>query len=153
LSQLVDPDLLVPRTCTTRDDQSGERKSQRLEDFRAMPAYVLLGDPGAGKTRSFEREAAATGGHYIRARAFAALDPSPQLAGKTLFIDGLDEMRAAGGDGRTPLYQVRQHLDRLGRPAFRLSCRDADWYGDSDSAALLEVAPGGSLAVPASRSA
>jgi hypothetical protein len=147
LSQLVDPDLLVPRTCTTRDDQSGERKSQRLEDFRAMPAYVLLGDPGAGKTRSFEREAAATGGHYIRARAFAALDPSPQLAGKTLFIDGLDEMRAAGGDGRTPLYQVRQHLDRLGRPAFRLSCRDADWYGDSDSAALLEVAPGGSLAV------
>jgi hypothetical protein len=31
--------------------------------------------------------------------------------------------------------------------AFRLSCREADWYGDSDSAALLEVAPGGVLAV------
>ena len=147
MSQIVDPDLLVPRTCTTRDDQSGERKSQPLEDFRAMPAYVLLGDPGAGKTKSFEQEAAATGGHYLRARTFATLDPSPQLAGKTLFIDGLDEMRAAGGDGRTPLYQVRQHLDRLGRPAFRLSCREADWYGESDSAALLEVAPGGSLAV------
>lgn len=147
MSQLVDPDLLVPRTCTTRDDQSGERKSQPLEDFRVAPAYVLLGDPGAGKTRSFEREAAATNGYYIRARAFAVLDPSPQFAGKTLFIDGLDEMRAAGGDGRTPLYQVRQHLDRLGRPPFRLSCREADWYGDSDSAALLEVAPGGLLAV------
>lgn len=141
MNQVVDPDLLVPRTCTTRDEQSGEGKRLPLEDFRAAPAYVLLGDPGTGKTRSFEREAAATGSHYIRARAFATLAPSLQLAGKTLFIDGLDEMRAAGGDGRTPLYQVRQHLDRLGRPAFRLSCREADWYGDSDSAALLEVAP------------
>jgi len=147
LSQVVDPNLLVPRTCTTRNEQNGERKCQPLEDFRPVPAFVLLGDPGAGKTKSFEREAAATGGHYLRARTFATLEPSPQLADKTLFIDGLDEMRAAGGDGRTPLYQVRQHLDRLGRPAFRLSCREADWYGDSDSAALLEVAPGGSLAV------
>jgi hypothetical protein len=147
LSQVVDPDLLVPRTCTTRNEQTGERKSQPLEGFRAVPAYVLLGDPGAGKTRSFEREAAAIGGHYLSARTFATLEPGPELAGRTLFIDGLDEMRAAGGDGRTPLYQVRQHLDRLGRPAFRLSCREADWYGDSDRAALLEVAPGGSLAV------
>ncbi|EXI69193.1 MAG: hypothetical protein AW08_00400 [Candidatus Accumulibacter adjunctus] len=147
MSQVFASDLLVPRTCTTRNEQRGERKSQPLEDFRAVPAYVLLGDPGAGKTRSFEREAAATGGHYLRARSFANIEPGPQLVGKTLFIDGLDEMRAAGGDGRTPLYQVRQHLDRLGRPAFRLSCREADWYGDSDRAALLEVAPGGSLAV------
>ena len=147
MSQVIDPDLLVPRTCTTLSKQSGERKSQPLEDFRVAPAYVLLGDPGAGKTKSFEREAAASGGYYIRARTFATLTPSLQLAGKMLFIDGLDEMRAAGGDGRTPLYQMRQHLDRLGRPAFRLSCREADWYGDSDSAALLEVAPGGSLAV------
>ena len=147
MNQTVDSNLLVPRTCTARDGQSGERKKQPLEDFRAAPAYVLLGDPGAGKTESFRQEAAVTGSHYIRARAFAALDPSPQLAGKALFIDGLDEMRAAGGDGRTPLYQVRRHLDRLGRPSFRLSCREADWYGDSDSAALLEVAPGGSLVV------
>lgn len=143
----MNPGLLVPRTCTARDDKSGTRESRPLEDFRAAPAYVLLGDPGAGKTESFQQEAKDTGGHYIRARAFAALDPSPQLAGKTLFIDGLDEMRAAGSDGRTPLYQVSQHLDRLGCPPFRLSCREADWYGDSDSAALLEVAPGGALAV------
>ncbi|MBL8795450.1 MAG: hypothetical protein JNM56_16210, partial [Planctomycetia bacterium] len=91
MSQLVDPDLLVPRTCTTRNEQTGARNCQPLEAFRAVPAYVLLGDPGAGKTRSFEREAAATGGHYLRARTFATLEPGPQLAGKTLFIDGLDE--------------------------------------------------------------
>lgn len=147
LSRPIDPDLLVPRTCTTRDEKTGTRESRSLADFRNVPAYVLLGDPGAGKTASFKQEAEAIGGYYVRARSFAALDPSPQLAGKILFIDGLDEMRAGGGDGRTPLDHVRRHLDRLGRPRFRLSCREADWYGDSDSAALLEVAPEGGLAV------
>lgn len=147
MSHPVDPTLLVPRTCTTRNDQSGERESRLLAEFRDTPAYVLLGDPGAGKTKSFEQEAAATGGHYVRARSFAALDPSPELSNKTLFIDGLDEMRAGGGDGRTPLDHVRRHLDRIGRPRFRLSCREADWYGDSDRAALLEAVPGGSLTI------
>ena len=147
MNRPADPTLLVPRTCTMRNDQSGERGSRPLDDFRYAPAYVLLGDPGAGKTSSFEEEAVATGGHYVRARSFAALDPSPELSIKTLFIDGLDEMRAGGGDGRTPLDHVRRHLDRLGRPRFRLSCREADWYGDSDRAALQEAAPGGSLTV------
>ncbi|MBI5330162.1 MAG: hypothetical protein HZB71_06055 [Betaproteobacteria bacterium] len=115
--------------------------------FRRRNAYVLLGDPGAGKTEAFQQEAAATGGHYLRARDFAAFDLERGWAEKTLFIDGLDEMRAGGGDGRTPLDHVRRHLMRLGRPPFRLSCREADWYGDSDRAALLEVTTGADLAV------
>lgn len=147
LTDTVDSDLLVPRTCTVSDEKSSTRASRPLADFRDAPAYVLLGDPGAGKTESFKQESAIRGGHYIRARSFVALDPSSELAGKTLFIDGLDEMRAGGSDGRTPLDCIARHLDRLGRPRFRLSCREADWYGDSDSAALLEIAPRGSLAV------
>lgn len=147
MSPPADPQLLVPRTCTTFDDNGKPSGSCPLADFRNVAAYVLLGDPGAGKTKCFEQEAAAIGGHYVRARSFAALDPSPELSGKTLFIDGLDEMRAGGGDGRTPLDHVRRHLDRLGRPRFRLSCREADWYGDSDRSALLEAAPGGALSV------
>jgi hypothetical protein len=147
LSQAVDPDLLVARTCTMRDEKTGTSEYRTLADFRNIPAYVLLGDPGAGKTESFKEEAAASGGQYVRARDFAALDPNPELARKTLFIDGLDEMRAGGGDGRTPLDHVRRHLDRLGRPRFRLSCREADWYGDIDSAALLAAAPESSVVV------
>ncbi|ENO85797.1 hypothetical protein [Thauera linaloolentis] len=147
MNPAADPSLLVPRTCTTLDEDGQRRTGSPLADFRDVAAYVLLGDPGAGKTRCFEQEAAATGGHYVRARSFAALDPGPNLVGKTLFIDGLDEMRAGGGDGRTPLDHVRRHLDRLGRPRFRLSCREADWYGDSDQAALREAAPEGSLSV------
>lgn len=147
MTALADHELLVPRSCTARNEQNGQNKSLPLANYRGESAYVLLGDPGAGKTRSFEQEAEATGGYYIRARSFAALEPSSDLTEKTLFIDGLDEMRAGGGDGRTPLDHIRHHLFRLKRPRFRLSCREADWYGDSDSAALIEAAPGGKITV------
>lgn len=139
--------FLVRRTCTLLSEATGERERRPLEDYRDAPAYVLLGDPGAGKTASFKREGAEARGHYVKARDFATFDPDPALKEKTLFIDALDEMRAGGGDGRTPLDYIRRHLDRLGRPRFRLSCREADWLGASDREALLGVAPGGELAV------
>ncbi|MBP6095829.1 MAG: hypothetical protein KBF58_03465 [Methyloversatilis sp.] len=139
--------MLVPRTCTTRPAKNQPPVSLPLADYREVPAYVLLGDPGAGKTQSFRQEAAETGGHYIRARDFATFDPDPELAGKVFYIDGLDEMRAGSNDGRTPLDHVRRHLARLGKPRFRLSCREADWLGSSDREALKTVAPGGAIAV------
>lgn len=137
--------LLVPRTCTLRQRNGTPSVVKPLAVYRDTPAYVLLGDPGAGKTKSFEREARQSGGHYIRARDFAELEPD--VAGKVLFIDGLDEMRAGGGDGRTPLDGIRRHLARLGNPSFRLSCREADWLGDSDKTALKKIAPDGEIKV------
>ncbi len=64
-----------------------------------------------------------------------------EYQGETLFIDGLDEMRAGGGDSRIPLDDIRKHLARLGRPRFRLSCREADWQSASDSEDLKQVSP------------
>ncbi|MDP2824808.1 MAG: hypothetical protein Q8O52_19265 [Sulfuritalea sp.] len=139
--------LLVRRTCTGPSETNDVRESRPLEGCRDLPAYVLLGDPGAGKTASFVREADEVGGVYVKARDFATFDPDPALNKKTLFIDALDEMRAGVGDGRTPLDHIRHHLVRLGRPRFRLSCREADWLGASDREALRVVAPGGKLAV------
>jgi len=138
---LSDTTFLVRRTCTQLSGPSEAQESRPLEDYRNAPAYVLLGDPGAGKTTSFAREAAESGGFYIKARDFATFEPDPELKGKTLFIDALDEMRAGIGDGRTPLDHIRHHLARLGRPCFRLSCREADWLGASDHQALQDVAP------------
>ena len=46
--------LIVPRTVTVVD---GERSgSAPLAEFRSDRAYVLLGDPGAGKTEAFRAE-------------------------------------------------------------------------------------------------
>lgn len=140
----INESFLVRRTCTCRSDNAQGLRSFPLESFRDQPAYVLLGDPGAGKTASFKREAEESGGECVSARDFATLEPGMEYQGKTLFIDGLDEMRA-GGDSRTPMDDIRRHLKRLGCPRFRLSCREADWLGASDSEAMKQVSPDGEI--------
>lgn len=137
---------LVSRTCTeiVEDDRISVKVSRPLEAYRSVPAYVLLGDPGAGKTTAFQQESAAIeDGHYITARDFSAFEARnhPEWRGKTLFIDGLDEVRAAGGNARVPFEAIRSRLDELGKPRFRLSCREADWLGDSDRKNLEKTSP------------
>ena len=139
----------VPRTCTeiTRDesDQHGEKKSRPLKESRSKPAYVLLGDPGAGKSTAFKVESGEVGEEavLISARDFITFSVSshPEWQGKTLFIDGLDEVRAGSSEVRTPFDAIRSRLDRLGRPRFRISCREADWLGDNDRKSLAIVSP------------
>ena len=139
--------LIVPRTCSEvlpKDgDENRENHSRPLEEFRSAAGYVLLGDPGSGKTEAFKAECKALGesASRITARDFIALnlDHHPEWRNKTLFIDGLDEIRAGSSGVHTPFEQVRGRLDELGRPRFRLSCRDADWLGDNDRRHLESV--------------
>ncbi len=142
----------VSRTCTeignkgSRDES--ECPSRPLEDFRETEAYVLLGAPGAGKTEAFKQEAAqCLDGCYVEARDFNTFDDKPEWHDATLFIDGLDEMRAGSTDGRTPLDRIRNTLNSLGCPRFRLSCREADWFGANDRTRLQMVSKNGGVNV------
>ncbi len=141
---------IVARTCTelspNRERHAPEPQPQPLSAYRAEPAYVLLGDPGLGKTTALQGEYEAMGESacFITARNFLTLDPDshPEWREKTLFIDGLDEVRTGSADVRTPLDAIRGRLDSLRCQSFRLSCREADWLGDNDRRALELVAPG-----------
>ena len=145
----------VPRICTevlARGTDRGREKSPRpVEEFRSTSAYVLLGDPGSGKTTVFEseHEALDEATCLVTARDFLTwdLDSHPEWRRKTLLIDGLDEIRAGSADARTPFDRIRSRLDKLGRPRFRLSCRDADWLGDNDRSRLASVSPDSQLTV------
>ena len=139
----VGADLRVPRRATALP--ADRRDTRPLQEWRDVDAYVLLGDPGAGKSESMRAEALASDGVYLSARDFIALGVEPASTGKTLFIDGLDEMRAGGTDGRVPLDAIRSRLNGLGRPRFRLSCREHDWRAQTDLAALTQVAPRGAV--------
>ena len=138
---------VVARTCSPVQFGSDEHvetgDSQSLIVFRDKPAYVLLGDPGTGKTTAFEQECLALGNeaHFVTARDFLTFDVDlhPEWREKVLFIDGLDEVRAGTSDARDSLDAIRRRLDRLGKPFFRLSCRAADLLGNNDVVKLSSV--------------
>ena len=144
--------VIVSRTCTEIPDGDGdrhhreERQSRPLKEYRDTPAYVLVGDPGAGKTTAFEMECEALGEEahcLITADNFLSYDVSTlpsEWREKTLFIDGLDEVRA-GAQGASEFREIRKLLRALGKPRFRLSCREADWLGENDRQHLESVSP------------
>ena len=128
-------ELMVARQVRARGDDGAVQLPQPVDHYRDSAAWVLLGEPGSGKTTLFESCSQAESGHYVRARDFLELT-LPTGWHEPLFIDALDEMRAGTADGRSVLGQVRSKLQQLGTPKFRLSCREADWLGHSDSQAL-----------------
>lgn len=121
----------------------------RPGDHRQAGAYVLLGDPGMGKTTTFERESGKSAdGRLLTVRDFLALPPGGGgVESTTLFLDGLDEVRAGANDPRRPFDRLRERLAAWGRPRFRLSCRPLEWLGDDDRARLETLSPDGEVAV------
>ncbi|MBA3968399.1 MAG: hypothetical protein H0X47_22015, partial [Nitrospirales bacterium] len=118
-----------------------------LLEYSAHPAIVVLGDPGLGKTTSFQKSAAEEpNAVFVSVRDFLALR-AEQWEGKTLYLDGLDEQRAKAEDGRTALDRLRGKLDELNRPRYRLSCRAADWYGGFEVERLGVVSMDGNVLV------
>ena len=135
----------VTRTCSeVRPDteEQGQAEGKPLAAYRSAQAYVLLGDPGSGKTTAFRAESEALGDDslFISARNFLIHESATaELRDKTLFIDGLDEVRVGDSDARKSFDQVRKLLLALGKPKFRISCREADWLGENDRSSLKYV--------------
>lgn len=140
---------LVPRRVRKVANREGtpvESPLADLHEFRSQAAWVLLGEPGAGKSVAFAMEVEAVNGKYLRIDEFINADPPADWQGKTLFLDGLDETRAGSGNDST-IQQLCRQLKRLGNPPFRVACRAADWYGTTDSDDLKRASPGGKLDV------
>lgn len=141
--------VLVARSVRQVREQDGDGPDAEpvsLESLRTVPAWVLLGEPGAGKSAAFKAEAEATQGQYLTIAQFIFDDTEDEWKNRSLFLDGLDEIRASGAS-HTILHQVRSKLKRLGQPNFRISCRAADWYGQSDRTEVAAASPNGNVTV------
>lgn len=135
----------LDRTVTRIHTDGRAGTSQPLSRYREQPAFVLLGDSGAGKTTVFETEETHSHGEarVVSARDFLTFKPKahPEWRTHTLLIDGLDEVRAGKADPRKSFDRIRRRLDELGKPRFRISCREAEWYGAVDRESLDIVSP------------
>lgn len=133
--------MIVPRRvtkCLGEQENTQEETNLPLESLRERAAWILLGEPGAGKSNAFEVEAQNTDGICISIAEFLSDNPDPTWGTKTLYLDGLDETRASGGDSSV-LLRVKAKLKMLGKPRFRIACRAADWFGSTDSQSIADV--------------
>ena len=94
------------------DPNSGsvENPIENLEGFRSDTAWILLGEPGVGKTTAFQIEAEAPGGQYLHIEKFIHLDIEPEWREKTLFLDGLDEVRAGSILTNKSTFTLNNHI-------------------------------------------
>jgi predicted NACHT family NTPase len=122
------------RQTNASPDRPDDAQPRPFSDFVGQPDLVVLGDPGAGKTHLFRDAAAAEGARYLKAREFLNT-PAQMLSGLALYIDGLDERRTGRGDQDT-IDAIVEKLFAVAPLKVRLSCRAADWLGESDLAAF-----------------
>ena len=142
--------MLVERTVSRWEDGRWATRNEKLADFRSARAYVLLGEAGSGKTAAFDEETRhGEKALKLSARRFNRLSVAahPEWRDRTFFLDGLDEVRAGGGDPREPLDALLHRLEQLGRPRFRVSCREDSWLGRNDFRELSDVLDGEELAL------
>ena len=129
---------VASRTCSAVGEGGQERtegKSTPMARLADSAAYVLIAEPGAGKTTAFKAEAAREGAAYATVRDFRTFDDKPEWHGTTLFLDG----RARGGTrhahgGGGP--QARRPDARPGflpartLPGHDTTDREAFWIGE-----------------------
>src|ERR1039457_2435199 len=85
----------------------------RILDYLDRDLIVLLGDPGAGKTYSFQMMAAAEQAQVYSVRVFVARNGDVQA--KTVYLDGLDEYRPQTADSNLAV-TLLQSLRKSGSP-------------------------------------
>ena len=87
--------------------------------------FVILGEPGIGKTELMRKLGGSDKGTYFQAAPFLRQQNNSIQSHSLLIIDGLDEVAAMEpGD---PLHNVLKKLIACGRPPFIVSCRTAEW--------------------------
>lgn len=113
-----------------------------IEDFFGHQVFVILGEPGLGKTTSFEYAAKQEDdAEFVRIGEFLSAPKLNHLQGKTLYLDGLDEHRSRA-DGVDVMDAIIGRLKELDFPKVRISCRTAEWHGGTDLSALGSVSNG-----------
>lgn len=114
----------------------------KIEEFFRHHIFVVLGEPGLGKTTSFEYAAKhEPGAEFVRIGEFLSTPKQDNLQGKTLYLDGLDEHRSRA-DGVDVMDAIIGRLKELDCPKVRISCRTAEWHGGKDLGALSAVSNG-----------
>ena len=97
---------------------------------------VILGSPGSGKTsilKNFNNKNKELSS-FIKVKDFLKFDiPNNEI----LLLDGLDEYRSLENDKVFVVTELGNRLSKLEYKQVVISCRELDWYGDTDKNSLM----------------
>ncbi len=102
---------------------------------------VLLGPPGSGKSSILEKyeNDHSKFSQRFKINKFLKLNSQIGKETKVLLLDGLDEYRSVAGDKTFVMTELGNKINELPKNIrVVISCREMDWYGETDVAALQE---------------
>lgn len=111
----------LDRRVLSSDAADGAGAPMQISGLAAAKRWVLLGEPGSGKSTTFEQAAAAHGTEVVTARRFVA---GVRPTGPVVFVDALEEFRI-GEAGHDRLDDLTDQLASSGYAGWRLTCRSA----------------------------
>lgn len=121
---------LVSQINPAVEDNDSEKRA--FDSYKHASCLILLGDPGAGKTKLFNQSNEQEHSSICISPKGFLTRPTTHLAQfDCIFIDGIDEQRAKSGD-QDILDQIVSKLWELQPKKIRLSCRSADWHNELD---------------------
>ena len=108
---------------------------------------VLLGVPGSGKSILLQHfyETHKNECELVSVKEFVKMPVCIKDTTKYFLIDGLDELRSASKEKEAVIYDIVIKINELKKIkkdcCTLISCREMDWYGDNDDAALSKHLP------------
>jgi hypothetical protein len=110
------------------------KKGITVRELAQVPVFVLLGEPGMGKSEAMNALAAYTKAPYFTVDGFIVKAGAGVISDKRIYIDALDEARVSGDS--TVWRELRTGLSKNQLTRFGVACRVADWQAtDKDGLA------------------
>jgi len=107
---------------------------------------VILGSPGSGKTSILKKYSKTNEkAQFLKIKRFIKLDNQVKDDTAVLLLDGLDEYRSVSTDKKFVIEELADKLKPLDDIKIVISCREMDWYGESDESALKDVLDSGAV--------
>jgi len=123
----------VPRRILLSNADGSQQELREAEFASIQGPRILLGEPGAGKSDTASEIMRLANGFEIHAELLASDAPTPNLFGRTIIVDGVDEVLVNGTID--PIVAILNRLAEDKAESFVLMCRAMDWkHATSESA-------------------
>ena len=123
-------------------DQHNDKSYLLKEVIQNNKIVVLLGAPGSGKTSILKKhESEHLDSQYLKVKEILIFYDRVKEETKVLLLDGLDEYRSAPGvDKAFVVTELGNNVKKHHIKGIKIviSCREMDWYGETDSNALKD---------------